>query len=61
MPPRALAQPLQAHAVEGEVVLTSDNAATALSLTPEAALETAERLRQAAEAAQADEGEVGEP
>jgi hypothetical protein len=49
--PRAFATPLQADVVDGEVVLTAPDAATAVSLTPEAALETAERLREAARSA----------
>jgi hypothetical protein len=48
-----LTTPLRADVVEGEVVLTSTDGATAVSLTPEAALETAERLRTAAESAAA--------
>ncbi len=54
MTSKALATPLQADVVEGEVVLTAPNAATAVSLTPEAALETADRLREAAHSAQAE-------
>ena len=58
------AAPLKAQVVEGEVVLIAPR--TSISLTPEAALITAERLQAAARAArgQADEegpGEIGEP
>ena len=59
MIPRALTTALRADVVEGEVVLTSTDGATAVSLTPEAALETAERLRAAAQSAAAGAGEGG--
>ena len=45
--------PLAAEAIDGEVVLTAPSGATSVSLTPEAALKTAEALQSAARSAQA--------
>ena len=43
--------PLDVDVVEGEVVITAPHGAAAISLTPEAARETAERLDAAAQRA----------
>jgi len=45
---------LAVEALEGEVVLTSQSGSVAVSLTPAAALETAHRLKAAAEQARAE-------
>lgn len=47
----ALASPLTATALEGEVVVLSDTSSVAMSMTAEAALATAELLRDAGLAA----------
>ena len=51
MPAQAFDTPLDVSVVEGEVVLTAPQGATAISLTPEAARTTAERLDAAADRA----------
>ena len=48
----ALGTPLDACVVDGEVVLSSQETAACVSLTPEAALQTAQKLAQAARTAQ---------
>lgn len=55
--------PLDADAVDGEVVLTAPQGAAAISLTPKAALATAERIEAAALTAliQERDGPPGEP
>ena len=49
---QAFAAPLAADAIDGEVVLTAPGGAASLSLTPDAALKTAEALQTAARSAQ---------
>ena len=51
--------PLDADAVDGEVVLTAPRGAACLSLTPKAALSTAERIEAAARTAMTQERERG--
>ncbi len=53
MTSQAFAAPLAADAIEGEVVLTAPGGAPSLTLTPEAALKTAEAQQSAARSAQA--------
>ena len=56
VPLQAFTKPMQAEAMDGEVVLSAPTGAASVCLTPEAALETAERLKRAAE-----EARDGEP
>ena len=51
----AYTAPLEAQAVEGEVVLTAPLGSAAVSLTPDAAEATARRLQAAAQSARAQE------
>jgi hypothetical protein len=51
----AYTTPLEAQAIDGEVVLTAPRGAASISLTPDAALGTAQRLTEAARAAR-DQG-----
>jgi hypothetical protein len=45
---RALTAPLNVEVIDGEIVLTGDTGPTGLSMTPQAALETSQRLANAA-------------
>jgi len=53
---KAFDTPMDAAAVDGEVVLTAPEGAASVALTPTAALETAERLERAAIAARGQAG-----
>jgi hypothetical protein len=44
----AHATPLNVEVIDGEIVMTGDTGPTGLSLTPQAALETSQRLASAA-------------
>lgn len=57
MPPSAYTTPLDAQAVEGEVVLIAPSGS--VSMTPEAALITAERLQAAARNARSQRDDGG--
>ena len=52
-------EPLAVEALEGEVVLTSQSGSVAVALTPAAALETARRLKAAAEQARTEQLQPG--
>ena len=49
---QAYSKPMCAELIDGEVVLSAPSGAASVCLTPQAALETAERLKRAAELAQ---------